>query len=335
MRGDAQRVGVEESIFAFQPCAQRAELVETRVRASLASSLDAALSALTGSASLPQSDIVDRVRLGSVAPVVFGAYTELVEAIVADDIKKALEIACELSAPNFGRVNDLQILTLHDSHLGKGQTARYRRLVDEDQQLGASLLHLSRPNLAAASGRVSEAFALLEVAAPESMGEIRALVREIVLVNTPGNRPFGACSFQLWGCLFLKLKRDATRVDIIESVVHECAHALLFGFGMGQPLVTNEPDELYPSPLRRDPRPMDGVVHATYVIARMHCAMQILLASKLLSGEEVRQARLARERHACAYANGLQVIEGNAKWTRAGEAALLSARAYMHAQTEH
>jgi hypothetical protein len=46
---------------------------------------------------------------------------------------------------------------------------------------------------------------------------------------------------------------------------------------MGKPLVENEVEELYPSPLRSDPRPIDGVVYATYVTARMDYAVTSLL----------------------------------------------------------
>jgi HEXXH motif-containing protein len=64
------------------------------------------------------------------------------------------------------------------------------------------------------------------------------------------------------------------------------ARALLFGFGMGKPLVENHEHERYTSPLRGDPRPMDGVVHATYVVARMHYAVTRMLDSGLLTEEE-------------------------------------------------
>ena len=126
---------------------------------------------------------------------------------------------------------------------------------------------------------MSEAIALLDAAAPElaAVG-LRTLVHEVVVVGREGDSYFGASSFQLWGALFVKLTFQASRVEIAQALAHECAHALLFGFSMGMPLVENEAEELYPSPLRRqDPRPMDGVVHATYVIARMHYTMERLL----------------------------------------------------------
>ena len=100
---------------------------------------------------------------------------------------------------------------------------------------------------------------------------------------------------------------------------------------MGKPLVRNEASVRYASPLRNDPRPMDGVVHATYVLARIHYAVTCLLESGLLTSEEERIALEAQTRNARHYTDGWSVIKTDVQWTPAGEAALASARAYMAA----
>ena len=123
----------DASLFAFKPNADRARLVEARVRAGLADSIAASLRALGNETEAAGEDLIARVRAGPIAPVVLGAYTELVEAIFADDIDAAQAIADELCTPDFGRVGTLRIVTLDDAQLGPGQTARYRRLVEDDQ----------------------------------------------------------------------------------------------------------------------------------------------------------------------------------------------------------
>ena len=332
---DLCALGRDTSPFAFEPNALRGRKVATLVRAELADSLEAVLLALGDAIGLAGKDLIARVRAGLISPVVFGAYTELVEAVFSDNIDMASQIAAELCAPNFGCVDKLRIVTLDDVHLGVGQTARYRRLVDDDQRIGKDLRRLTEDEFAGTSKRVSDAVDLLEAGAPALAGELRTLVHEIVLVDRPGERPFGASSFQLWGALFLKPRRQASRVEIAEQLAHECAHALLFGFGMGRPLVENDPEELYPSPLRSDPRPMEGVVHATFVIARMHYTVTRLLQSGLLTKEETEEARDLISRNARGYADGFAVVERDARWTEAGGAALQSAQLYMSAQTAH
>ena len=326
---DLDSYGDEAGLFAFQPDAERARVVQARVRAGLAESLAPALRALGDEHAVAAADLIARIRAGPIAPAVFGAYTDLVEAIFADDTEAALAAAQELCAPDFGRVGELRIVTLNDGDLGSGQAARYRRLVDDDPEIGLDITALPPELFAPAASRVRGALALLDAGAPDIAGELRTLVHEIVLVGKGSDRYFGASSFQLWGALFLKLNAQASRVEIAEQLAHECAHALLFGFGMGKPLVENEPDELYPSPLRSDKRPMDGVVHATYVIARMHYTACRLLASGLLTDEEAHEARGRIERNARGYAEGVAVVDAGARWTEAGEAALASAKAYM------
>ena len=55
---------------------------------------------------------------------------------------------------------------------------------------------------------------------------------------------------------------------------------------------------------------MDGVVHATYVIARMHYTMERLLESGLLTDEEEREAADWIERNAQGYGEGLSWLSG-------------------------
>ena len=148
---DLCALGRDTSPFAFEPNALRGRKVATLVRAELADSLEAVLLALGDAIGLAGKDLIARVRAGPISPVVFGAYTELVEAVFSDDIDMASRIAAELCAPNFGCVDKLRIVTLDDVHLGVGQTARYRRLVDDDQEIGKDLRRLTEDEFAGTS----------------------------------------------------------------------------------------------------------------------------------------------------------------------------------------
>jgi len=320
--------GSDADLFAFRPDADRGRLVDTRVRSGLAGSIAAVLKALAGEGVSSGDDLAAHVRDNPVAPVVFGVYTELVEAILADDTELATKLAGELRALAFRPVPELRIVTLADDDLGDGQAARYRRLLDDDPEFGRTLRALAPADFARVSGEVRDALALLDKAVPELAAEIRALVDEIILVDTDDDE-FGASSFQLWGALFLKVNARYNRVHIAESIAHEGAHALLFGLGMGQPLVRNGTEIRYASPLRKDLRPMDGVVHASYVIARMQYTVTRLLESDLLTEEEIEVARAAQRSNARHWPDGLAVIDTAVEWTPAGEAALTAARAYM------
>jgi HEXXH motif-containing protein len=61
---------------------------------------------------------------------------------------------------------------------------------------------------------------------------------------------------------------------MVDVLVHEASHLLLFGLVGGKALSRNDPAARYASPLRRDPRPIDGIFHAAFVATRVHLTME-------------------------------------------------------------
>ena len=76
---------------------------------------------------------------------------------------------------------------------------------------------------------------------------------------------------------------------------------------------------------------MDGIVHATYVIARMHQTLDRLLASGVLSEPETEAALADLKLHRRKFAEGDGVIREGGRLTALGEQVLASAREYMAA----
>ena len=106
---------------------------------------------------------------------------------------------------------------------------------------------------------------------PEIAARFRSLLTEIVFVSPELNKASkfgGATSFFCFGAMFLNADKHRALVSMIDGLVHESAHANLFSLSLGDPFVANKDDELYHSPLRSDPRPLDGIFHATYVSAQ-------------------------------------------------------------------
>ena len=88
----------------------------------------------------------------------------------------------------------------------------------------------------------------------------------------------GASSFSLWGALALNSEAHPDWWQYIPRLIHEYSHNLLFGIARNEPLVFNDPEERYESPLRQDLRPMDGIYHALFVSAREALAMRAILS---------------------------------------------------------
>ena len=107
------------------------------------------------------------------------------------------------------------------------------------------------------------------------------------------------------------------------------AHSLLLGYSFGAPLVDNDVSEQFTSPLREDPRPMDGIVHATYVLARMHYCIERLLASQALNATERDRLEEAKVRRKSEYLQGLEVVSAHARFNAIGQSLFAGAQTYM------
>jgi prophage antirepressor-like protein len=104
---------------------------------------------------------------------------------------------------------------------------------------------------------------------------------------------------------------------LIEGLAHEGGHCLLHGMTMGEQTVENDAEACFASPLRDDPRPMDGLVHATFVLARMHMALAAVLRSGCLTAPERAEAATRLDAVTRDYADGLAVVSAAALTSRA------------------
>jgi HEXXH motif-containing protein len=226
-------------------------------------------------------------------------------------------------------------VTITDADLGAGMADRFIRQLDDDPSTPVCVTPVSTEELSRAKNCLAQTWSLLDSAAPELADEIRALIRDVVFVGCePGTNGFtfhGASSFYLWGALFLNAGMHPDRVSMAEGLTHEAAHSLLFGYTLGAPLVDNDASEQFASPLRDDPRPMDGIVHATYVLARMHYCIERLLASQALTIAERDRLEAAKLRRRADYLQGLDIVSAHARFTPIGRALLNGAQTYMAA----
>jgi HEXXH motif-containing protein len=303
--------------------------LDQTVRAGLADSLTTVFDNLDSPPHV--AALLSRIRAGPVAPALFGVYFELVLALFEGRDDQAKLLVDEVSRPSTARSDTLRIVTLEDQDLGPGQSRRYQRLLRAD--VGGDVQPLSPQHLAGAAARLRQALDLLRLAAPDLWAELIGLVREIVLTRPEeGPRGFtfgGASSFALWGALVLNAASFGGRLDIAVSLAHEAAHTLLFGLTLGGSLTQNDPAERYPSPLRQDRRPMEGVAHATFVTARMIYALEALIAAGLLSDGEAMQAREQLAANELACDAGLKTVSSGVRFSPAGAPIFEGLRQYL------
>lgn len=320
--------------FGFAPDGGRAREMDRNVRRSVADSLQHIAEQSRGIIRFDEPSLermIGSLRQGHrYPPSLFGIYFEIVIALMERRHQDAEELFAELlgETPISGK---FRVVALGGAEIAS-HSERYASLMDSDPSINLAMCPPDRDTELRFRERLRRGYELLEGAAPELAAEFDALVSEVCIVVGDKSSPLqfdGGSSYMLWGGLFLNAASHETDVAMAEVLAHESAHSLLFGYTTEETLVTNPDEALYDSPLRRDPRPMDGIFHATYVSARMHWALSRLLESGLLDDAARKQAETAREADRKNFFQGYEVVERHAQLTRTGQAVMAEAVAYM------
>lgn len=324
--------GVDDRLLAFKPDQHRGIAIDRRMQRELGLSLDHIAEATAQAAPKIAADLRGPRDLisagGAIGPLAFGLYYELGEALLSEDVARAEAAARGLSgtvprAPGLAidRVGgDLPEL---DRVIGlrMGPEARMFAPIPPDVHREFAAL-------------LTEGLALLDAGLPALAGEIRAILSQILLAQAPEGARIefdGASHFQFWGLLFLNPRHHRTPLAVAEVLAHEAGHSLLFGLTVDETMVRNPDEDLFESPLRRDPRPMDGIYHATFVSARMAWAMEGLAASGLLSPVEREAALAAAATDRVNFAKGIAVIDTHGDLTPTGQEIIDNARDWVMA----
>lgn len=270
--------------------------------------------------------LIERILAFPQSPHTFGAYYDLVFAVENDELELARFLAKEILERS--SAGDIDISPIN--HRPPGEKERYLRLLMTGMDYAVAPDEVL---MCECRQRLTDAFQLLDAGFPEMAEEIRALLREIVVAAGPEDPKAitfdGASSYMMWGAVLLNARGQKNALDAAQALAHESGHNLLFGFSSSGPLVDNPDDELFGSPLRKDPRPMDGVFHATYVIARMHQTLSRLLASGVLDEEQRILARQQLQIHRKNFEIGSAVVRDGGRLTDIGREAIEAARTYM------
>ena len=164
------------------------------------------------------------------------------------------------------------------------------------------------------SARLKTALELLSRYDPSGHAELVTLIRYVKIFT--GKVVQGLSDTQVFGAIYIRVPRDC--VDpipyYVEHAVHETAHTYLNCLMADDPMVSNSADDKFPSPLRKDLRPMYAVYHATFVAARMALTFKNIFECT----DDPRWAKMLAE-VADETIRGLKTISSSGKLTSHGE----------------
>jgi HEXXH motif-containing protein len=262
-----------------------------------------------------------RARLGEgpVSPWLFCLYSKLVAELSKNgDVSESFEAMIEAaSLPADGGA-----IAYRHPTIPAGWWDHFHLLLDTDRQRPFDFTQPQPEVTADCEAEIESALTLLQRTDARVADEVRSLARLIVLA-TPGpdakNGFNGASTFFLWAGVLINARVRRSPIVMIDLLVHESSHVLLFGIAAEEPLTRNPGTERYASPVRPDPRPIDGIFHACFVTTRVHLAMSRLLETRSLSAQDASEAVERRDYNGNAARAALDLLDRHAVTTDTGK----------------
>lgn len=284
-------------------------------------------------------------------PVDYAAYSDLVldhpKGIVLsqgarDEAASALKAQMVNGRPQQVHPESLPRIANFDlSGFSTDEIGRLDRWWDTEERNPMGLTQVTGDDFSDLRSRVLAAFDLMREADGELFGETLAIVDEIVLARPDGSQRFAylaGSSFALWGGILINVDMHPDWTSIYKTLAHEAGHNLLFAIGREGGFVRNSVDEAYSSPVRDDPRPVDGIFHAAFVSARESRAFDRVLewneTTGRLSQDEVSALDSLLDQSVIAFWQCCEALEQGASLTQLGQDVLRDCTDYMAANFE-
>ncbi|MBN8290546.1 hypothetical protein JI664_01075 [Rhodobacter sp. NTK016B] len=253
---------------------------------------------------------------------VFAAHDAILNAALSQD-EPGFERACLLflQLPDQAPKAGLRVLGLSDDALSPAACEVLRRAYRDDAGLTDDLVAPGSGQTDQANSMINRAREIMQDFAPDWAREFDLLVSRIYLAanRDPKKSGFGGATvFAAFGSILLNADKIDGLPSTLMTLVHESSHAKLFLYHLDDPVILNEDNELYASPLRSTPRPMEGIFHAAWVSARMVQAARCLLDSGY-SGPGADELRRRSRQAAIVYRDCATEIQRHARLTPLGQ----------------
>jgi HEXXH motif-containing protein len=154
---------------------------------------------------------------------------------------------------------------------------------------------------------------------PELYDEICSLTDHFTLIR---GEPFiGGSAISCLGVSFFKLLPEWSDVCFADHIIHEAAHQRLHVEFEVEPALVNGSFIGSASPIRRDPRPLHGVLHATFVFLRLS-----LFFERAVEVEHSPEAERRLHRHVLGLYSGIEQLDRYGEWNPRGAALFAAIR---------
>ncbi|MCE7026761.1 aKG-HExxH-type peptide beta-hydroxylase [Jiella avicenniae] len=295
------------SAMMFLPDPQGALRLSQDINERLADSLDAMAKAVSKAGVLSHKALTVGRSIRArrrIAPDYFARYFELLKAVEADDIPRSIRLLEDISeavehdpeqAPTANRrhagVGSPEVFSWAD--LDPTRRQRYAGFFEAGDADTLSLLAPPVEDVERMRGEIDTALQRLDRHLPAFGAEIRVLLSEIVMCRGEERESSfaGASTFYIWGAVFMNPAAYPDSLAVLQGLVIESTHALLYGLSEGGSFLRDQAPKVARLVGGQEPDPVDETFHAAVVSARLHYVLQQLTDRRALDGAEALRAR--------------------------------------------
>jgi len=214
-------------------------------------------------------------------PVASAILADVVSHISAGNGEAAKQAFIEIDTVT-QELQDNSTVGWQSSVLPQSIWKKMHRLFDTDAEISFNPRPPTSEQVDLFTSRAAEVRDILARFSPAALAEFDQIVKITLLGGPEDETPlssFDGCStFFCPGAILINVAEKRTLVRTLEVLLHEASHVLLYAIVGSDGLSANDPEALFASPLRPDPRPMEGIFHAAFVTARVHWVISYALS---------------------------------------------------------
>ena len=248
-------------------------------------------------------------------------HVDFFNAAEQKDIQRVHEITRVLDRDDF-LIEKINFLNL--SNLNNYYTPLIKNIFSQEIEREVCFFSLSAREFDKVKKSLLRCLKILECASPHFFIEFHELVSEVLILKAEGLK--GGSSSDVFGMIYkCYLDKWKTCTDILDFLIHEQSHLYIHLLNKDDPLVLN-PLERYEAPLRKEKRPLMGIYHATFVLARMQYVLNKALALNEIPENEKEYCEELITYYKKRFQVGFTTLQNHAQMTPLGSALIQSAR---------
>ena len=321
-----------ELLFDSLPCPKRANFLSNRIKNRLIESLEylVEFNKIPLDTSYSQwVKMLEKIKAESKVSALFYALNSyLIEATnnqTIDTLKDSIQEFLEIP-----RITNITHSHFQASICNKLKNELFQKYIIFDLPPAAEISDPDPTDVAIIRDLIPKALNLIRLCDTNFYQEILEYVNEFMVLKLD-DLIRGGTSFNLFGMIFIESKNaQYTVINMVDHLIHETAHLYLFALGIEDPLVLNEYEDKFFSPIKNKDRPMLGVYHAAFVLSRVVQFLRLLTKTTLCTATELTEVNTLIERYTNMASDSFKIVQDHAILTTLGKHMITSAEKEMH-----